>query len=120
MRESSESSILQKAAHFGAYVLAWLLLSAPGVWFFLSIRDSLFNLNVLLHLNPWAVRAIDRWMIFLFGLLWLVVVFTVEGYLRTAIAKGRLRERIWRVVIYESIFAHVLLLVEWIINILLG
>ncbi|HRW07911.1 MAG TPA: hypothetical protein P5121_22570 [Caldilineaceae bacterium] len=120
MREPSEPSILAKTGQFGIYILAWLLLAAPGIWFFLSIRDSLFNLNVLLQLNPWAVRGIDRWGIFVFGLLWVAVIFAVEGYLRTAIDKGRLWQRIWQVFVYESVFAHILLLVEWIINLSLG
>ncbi|MCB0105547.1 MAG: hypothetical protein KDE53_06555 [Caldilineaceae bacterium] len=116
MREPSEPSILTTIGQFGIYILAWLLLSAPGIWFFLSIRDSLFKFNVLLQLNPWAVRAIDRWGIFLFGLFWLAVIFTLEGYLRTAIAKGRLWQRIRRVFTWELIFAALLLLIEWTIN----
>lgn len=116
MRDHSEQSILVKITQFGTYVVAWLLLCAPGIWFFLSIRDSLFKLNVLLQLNPWAVRSIDRWGIFVFGLFWIAVIFLLEGYLRTAIDKGRLWERIYRVFLLELVFAAILLLIEWTLN----
>lgn len=100
----------------GAYLIAWLLLSLPGIWFFLSLRDSLFKISVLLQLNPWAVRAIDRWGIFVFGVVWIIVIFSLEGYFRTAIDKNRLWQRIRRVFIFELIFAAILLLVQWLIN----
>ena len=119
MQQSSEPSILQTVAHFGTYLLAWLLLSLPGIWFFLSIRNSLFNMNVLLQLNPWAVRGIDRWGIFLFGLFWVAAIFTIEGYLRSALPKGQLWQRIGKVFVYESIFAHILLIIERVIALLL-
>ena len=109
-------SILTQFLQFVAYLVAWLLLSVPGIWFFLSLRDSLFQISVLLQLNPWAVRGIDRWGIFVFGMVWIVVIFSIEGYFRTAIAKNRLWKRIRRVFVWELIFAAILLLIQWTIN----
>ena len=108
--------MLTQLLQFGAYIIAWLLLSLPGIWFFLLLRDSLFKISVLLQLNPWAVRAIDRWGIFVFGLVWLVVIFSLEGYFRTAIDKNRLWPRIRRIFILELLLAAILLLVQWLIN----
>jgi len=116
MNDDSQPSILKQSVQYSAYFIAWLLLSAPGIWFFLAIRDNLFRLNVLLQLNPWAVRAIDRWGIFLFGLFWIAVIFSLEGYLRESIAKDQLWLRIRRVALLEIIFAIALLLIEWLIN----
>lgn len=118
MNDYSQPSVLRSLLQYSAYFIAWLLLSAPGIWFFLAIRDNLFRLNVLLQLNPWAVRAIDRWGIFLFGLFWIAVIFFLEGYLRTAIAKNQLWPRIRRVALLEIIFAAILLLMEWMIDLI--
>jgi hypothetical protein len=111
-------STLTQFLQFGAYLVAWLLLSVPGIWFFLSLRDSLFQISVLLQLNPWAVRGIDRWGIFVFGMVWIVAIFSIEGYFRTAIAKNRLWKRIRRVFVWELIFAAVLLLIQWMIHLI--
>lgn len=116
MGEFSEPTLLQRVGRFGAYLVAWLLLSAPGIWFFVSMRNSLFDLSVLLKFNPWAVRGLDRLGIYLFGLFWFVVVLVLEGYLRTAIEKRRLWQRIKKVFILELIFAAVLLCIEWAIK----
>ncbi|MCB0061897.1 MAG: hypothetical protein KDE19_07275 [Caldilineaceae bacterium] len=106
------SQILQ----FITYIVSWLLLSASGLWFFLTLRTTLFDLGVLLKLNPWAVRGIDRWGIFVFGMIWIVVIFTLEGYLRTAIAKDKLWQRLRRVAVILAICAAVLQSSQWLIG----
>jgi len=107
---------LTKLLQSGAYFIAWLLLSLPGIWFFIVVQKSLFQISVIMKLNPWAVRAVEQWGVFLFGIIWIVVIFTLEGYLRTALAKNRLWQRVQRVVLLELLFAAMLLLVQWSIN----
>lgn len=78
------------ALRYGAYLLLWFLLSAVGgitAWF---LRTNLFDLGIWLQWNPWVVRGVDRWGIFVLGVLWLIYIFSVEGYLRTGVAQGRL------------------------------
>ena len=103
---------------FITYIISWLLLSASGLWFFLTLRSTLFSISVLLQLNPWAVRGIDRWGIFVFGILWVVVIFILEGYLRTAIAKNRFWKRLRRVVIIMAIAAIIVQSSQWLITFL--
>jgi hypothetical protein len=50
-------------------------------------------------MNPWAVRAIERFAIFVLGLFWFVGIIVLEAYLRTGIFKKQLWQRIGRVAI---------------------
>jgi hypothetical protein len=83
-----------------AYLILWVLLSAlVGVlgW---SLRKNIFNLGIWLRWNPWLVRGVDLWFIFGFGILWVVYIFGVEGYLRTAVGQKRLWTKARRALIY--------------------
>lgn len=106
------SHILQ----FLTYIVSWLLLSASGLWFFFTLRNMLFDLGVLLQLNPWALRGIDRWGIFVFGMIWIVVIFFLEGYLRTAIDKNKLWIRLRQVVLILGGVAILLQGSQWVIG----
>lgn len=114
--EFSRRMIFSQILQFITYIVVWFAVSASGLWFFLTLRDILFKINVLLQLNPWAVRGIDRWGIFVFGIIWIVVVFVTEGYLRSAIAKNRLWKRIQRVLIILAVAAAILFSTQWVIN----
>ena len=73
-----------------AYLILWVLLSALVGLLGWSIRTNIFNLGIWLWWNPWLVRGVDLWFIFAFGILWVIYIFGVEGYLRTAIGQKRL------------------------------
>ncbi|MEZ4863000.1 MAG: hypothetical protein R3C14_16900 [Caldilineaceae bacterium] len=91
------------------YFFFWILFSASGFGFFLLLRDSLFKLGVVLRFNPWLVRGIDRWGIFVFGIIWVIFIFWVEGYLRNAVPEQKLWSRIARVLISLTLFGLILL-----------
>ncbi len=103
---------------FVTYLTSWLLLSASGLWFFLTLRNTLFSVSVLFQLNPWAVRGIDQWGVFIFGLLWMVVIFTLEGYLRTSIAKNKFWPRVRKVFLITAVAALALLLLQWLVGVM--
>jgi hypothetical protein len=112
MNQQFEQPLLTKALRFVAYLVAWLVLSATGFWFFTMLENILFQVSVAAGLSGWAVRAVDKWAVFLFGVVWVAVVFTIEGYLRTGFEKQRLWPRIRRVFVFEFSFAVVLLLIQ--------
>ena len=88
--DEQADGIIVTALRYLIYLLFWCLLSALGgivAWF---LRTNLFDLGVWLHWNPWVVRSIDRWGIFVLGLLWVIYIFSVEGYLRAAVPQRRL------------------------------
>lgn len=89
------------------YIIVWLVLSASGLWIFWLWRSAIFDLGVLLRLNPWAVSGIVRGATFFFGILWIVAIFTIEGYLRTGISKDKFWQRLQRVLTIAAIIAVV-------------
>ena len=76
------------ARHVVHYVL-WLVSCALGLWLIFLLR---WNLNdaLFLRVNPWHLRAYDRWSIYVMGIVWIVCIFLIEGYLRQSLRSGRL------------------------------
>jgi hypothetical protein len=86
----------------GAYIAcyaAWIAFSILGFILLLSLRTNLFDLSIRLEMNPWAVRAVERFAIFVLGLFWFAGILVLEGYLRSGIFKKQLWSRIGRVAI---------------------
>ena len=80
----------------GAYVVDMVLLLLYGgitMWLLFSIRDNLVNLSLALRVNPWVLRAIDRFGIFLLGLSWLAAFILIENYFRVGVQKRTLLRR---------------------------
>jgi hypothetical protein len=78
---------------------AWLAFSVVGFVLLLSLRTNLFDLSIWLEMNPWAVRAVERFAIFVLGLFWFAGIIILESYLRSGIIKKQLWQRIARVAI---------------------
>ncbi len=77
----------------GQYILAylfWFLFSALSFWAIWRIRVNLVEDIFFMRVNPWQLRAIDIWSIWVMGAGWVVGVFLSEGYLRKGVEKGRL------------------------------
>lgn len=70
--------------------LVWFLFCALTFWTIWLIRTNLIEDIFFMKLNPWQLRAIDRWSIWVMGAIWVVGIFLAEGYLRKGIEKGRL------------------------------
>lgn len=88
--DEQSDSIAVLGLRYLAYLFLWCILSALGgllAWF---LRTNLFDLGVWLHWNPWVVRGVDRWGIFVLGVLWVIYIFSIEDYLRTAVPQQRL------------------------------
>lgn len=95
--------------------LLWLVLSAAIVWLALQVRGLLVAGMMWLRLNPWAVRAFDRWGIFLLGMVALVAIFWLEGYLRSGVEQGRFWPRAGRFVLVFGVAAALALAGDWLI-----
>ena len=92
---------------------AWLLLSALGLWLIFALRVNLIEGAVLLRANPWALRAIDRFGIYILGLVWLGGVIALEDYLRVGVGQKRLLQRIGRICITLGIIALLSYGLQW-------
>ena len=99
-----------------ACYVAWGLLSALGLWLVLLWRINLIDLVVLLRLGPWILGALDKFGVFLLGLIWLACVIVLEGYLRGGVEKGLLWHRSGRVFLVEVVLVGISLGLQWLLG----
>ena len=75
----------------------WLVLFALAlVLVFLVQRNLVEDILIGRMVNPWRVRSLGQWSVYLLGIGWIVFVFLIEGYLRHGAARGLFRQRILR------------------------
>lgn len=70
-----------------ACYLLLLLFGAMTMWLLFSLRDNLIGISLAMQVNPWVLRAIDRFGIFLLGLCWLSAFILIESYFRSGVQK---------------------------------
>lgn len=92
---------------YASYLFWWLFLSALGGVLAWSLQINIFDLGIWLRWNPWLVRGVDRWSIFVIGLLWISYIFAIEGYLRTAVPQQRLWVKTRRVLVIMLILCAI-------------
>lgn len=95
-----------------AYYLLWFLICAIGLWLVFLLRDNMVEDVFFLRVNPWQLRAIDRWAVYGFGALWFVGIFLVEGIMRRALAKGRFLVTVGKILGIELALVALSLLVN--------
>ncbi|MBX2999700.1 MAG: hypothetical protein KF893_14370 [Caldilineaceae bacterium] len=69
--------------------LLWFLISGIALWLVFLIHQNIYDI-FFLRINPWQLRAIDRWSYFFLGTIWIVVIFLIEGSLRKSVEENRL------------------------------
>lgn len=77
----------------GQYLLAylfWFLFCGLSFWAIWRVRTNLVEDIFFMRVNPWQLRAIDNWSLWLMGAIWVVGIFLSEGYLRKGVEKHRL------------------------------
>jgi hypothetical protein len=110
-QDRSKGQLWRSVALYTACYLLWLAFSALGFWLILQLHVNLVDLAFWLRANPWVLRAIDHFALFLLGLLWLGGVMGLEGYLRNGVATNRFWVRSTRVgviLIILSVISYVL------------
>ncbi len=85
----STLDIWKRIAQHAVHYALWFLSCALGLLLIFSLRWNLSD-ALFLRVNPWHLRAYDRWFIYVMGLVWIVGVFLIEGYLRRSLQNGRL------------------------------
>jgi hypothetical protein len=111
--ESPHPSPWRLTLHYAACYLGWLLFVAFGFLLLLSLRINLFDLAIFLRLNPWQVRAVDRFAIFLLGLTWFAGIFILENYLRQGVAVNQLWSRIIGTTVALLVIGGISYLLQW-------
>ena len=75
----------------------WFVFFAAGLWLIVQIRLALLALGQLTPANHWILSAVDRYALLLLGVVWLVLAFALEAYLRGGVHNGVFWPRTGRV-----------------------
>jgi len=78
----------QAGQHIVKYLI-WLLCCILGFALVFLLHENLEEF-IFLRVNPWHLRAYEKWSIYALGMIWIVAVFLIEGYLRRSQRNGRL------------------------------
>ena len=81
--------IFRQAGKQISHYLIWFLSFALGVGLILLLHEIL-EVLLFLRVNPWHLRAYRVWSIFVLGMVLIVGMFLIEGFLRRSRSKGRL------------------------------
>jgi hypothetical protein len=95
--------------------LTWLAFTGIGFALIFALRTNLFDLGAWLRFNPWQVRAMDQFAIFLLGMAWFAGILLLESYLRHGVERRQLWPRIARVgraLLVVTVFSYGL---QWLI-----
>ncbi len=81
--------IFRQAGRQISHYLIWFLSFALGLGLIFLLHE-LLEVLLFLRVNPWHLRAYRVWSIFVLGMVLIVGMFLVEGFLRRSRSKGRL------------------------------
>lgn len=87
------AAFLRSAGRTLVVYLMWFGLAALAVLVMMQAREAITSLFRLFTLNRWIIGAIDRFGIFILGLVVLIVILVEENYLREGAAEGKLLRR---------------------------
>lgn len=71
----------------------WIIVSAGALIDMLLARTSITMVFRVITLNRWVIGAIDKFGLFILGIVGLIVVIFAESYLREGAEKGQLYRR---------------------------
>ena len=93
MMNQRQPTIGQQVVWGLVYGLGWVATGALTLWLILQLRINLIDLNNFLGWGPWLLIAVDKFGLVVLGLGWLIGVFVIEHYLRTAPTLQQLLQR---------------------------
>jgi hypothetical protein len=76
---------------------AWLALCALGGLIVQLWLGLMLQVSMTMHANQWVAQAMRQLSLPILGLLWLILIFWLEHYLRTGLQRGLLWRRAGRV-----------------------
>ena len=81
--------VFKQAGRQVSHYFIWFLSFALGLGLILLLHEVL-EVVLFLRVNPWHLRAYRVWSIFVLGMVLIVGMFLIEGYLRRSRSRGRL------------------------------
>lgn len=92
--------VFKQAGRQVSHYIIWFLSFALGLALILLLHEVL-EVVLFLRVNPWHLRAYRVWSIFVLGMLLIVGMFLIEGYLRRSRGRGRLLSAYLTVLLVE-------------------
>jgi len=80
------------------------------------LRVVIFDLALFIRINPWALRAIDKFGLLILGMLSVIWIVFLENYLRTGIYKNSLWARSAKAFLLEGIVLGASFAVHWLLE----
>jgi hypothetical protein len=102
--EAISGPLWRRVLSYTGYLVLWLVYTVVSFWLIFQLEEVVVTGAMLLRLNPWQVRALDKFSVVLWGLAWLIGMLLVEAYLRNGVAKKQLVRRAVKVYLGLIIF----------------
>lgn len=102
---------------FQDWILAyagWIVLFLLGLWLVFLLQRNIVEDLFFNRVNPWQLRGLGQWSVYVFGAIWLVYVFLIEGYLRQGLLQGNLYRRL----VKAGVPLLALIGLSWLVNLL--
>ncbi len=103
---------------FHDWILAytgWITLFLLSLWLVFRLQQNIVEDLFFMRVNPWQLRGIGQWAVYVLGAVWLIYVFLCEGYLRQGLLQGILYQRLVKV----GAPVLILLALSWIVSVVL-
>lgn len=91
----------RQVLHYVLCYVLWFGFAALSFWTILEYRNAV--LALLPIIGPWAMGAVDKFGLLLFGLIALVWVLYLENYLRQGVELGNFWKRVARVALVQLV-----------------
>ena len=86
--------MLSSVATLAACYALWIGGGALGLLDIILVRALLLRTGVVFHWGPWWLGAVDKGIVIVLGLVWLVYVIASEGIYRHGTRTGTLQRRV--------------------------
>ena len=86
-------SFWQSARDVAAVYILWVIVSVVLLFCLIVARDAVTAVFRLITLDHWVIGAIEKFNLFILGLIGLVIVIFAENYLREGVPAGKLYKR---------------------------
>ncbi len=93
----------------------WIGLFLLSLWLVFLLQRNIVEDLLFMRVNPWQLRGLGQWSVYVFGAIWIVYVFLSEGYLRQGLLQGVLYQRLIKI----GAPLLVLITLSWIVNVVI-
>lgn len=90
MTELEKRPLLRRIVDDIALYLLWAIIIVLAIWCLLRLRAVINMVWILVTLNRWTLRAVDRFSLLGLGIAWLAGIILAEAALREAMERGKM------------------------------